>query len=72
MYFIEVHDQIIKVFSVFYFMGFWHYDNWSVFRKWSIKIVQLGILACYPLSFAIGTYISEDMNEKYIYLSVQL
>lgn len=67
MYVIKVHDQIINIFAVFYFMGYWHYDKWSVFRKWSmklIKVMQLSLQGLFSISLAVGAYITEDRSEK--------
>lgn len=69
MYKIKVHDQINKICSVFYFMRYWGYYQWSNCRKWGMTIVQVCIPGCYMASFAIGTFICEDMDEQ-IYLVV--
>lgn len=67
MYIIKVHEQINKIFSVFYFMGYWHNAPYH-FRNWGIKIIHFGIVGCFPISFIVSSC-SEDKDEK-IYLLV--
>lgn len=63
MYTIKVHNRVDQVISVFHFIGLWSNDNWTDFRKFSLRMWYLCSHVCLPMSLAAGAITSENWIE---------